>query len=220
LSTLTNKLNLVKPEKTDPADITAINENWDKLDAHTHESFDYDVSMDGHKITNVAEPESRNDVATRGFVEDFSIEGSTYVAVDENNDGNVVLRPYVPVVDDAADYVVEQGMVDGWTYRKWNSGIAEMWLYTYATETADWDDTLIVSNNVLPFNLIRDDGVHHPVLNVSGMHYQHAQCYITMANVTSNSNGDLVASAYLKCLNTDNITGDAWFNFYVMGCWK
>ncbi len=29
--------------------------------------------------------------------------------------------------DDIADYVVEQGVSDGWTYRKWASGIAECW---------------------------------------------------------------------------------------------
>lgn len=59
-----------------------------------------DIDMGGHKISNVADPTLRSDVATKGFVEDFSIEGSTYVAVDENKDGNVILRPYVPLVDD------------------------------------------------------------------------------------------------------------------------
>lgn len=29
--------------------------------------------------------------------------------------------------DNAADYVVEQGVSGGWTYRKWNSGLAECW---------------------------------------------------------------------------------------------
>lgn len=29
--------------------------------------------------------------------------------------------------DNAADYVVEQGTSGGWTYRKWNSGLAECW---------------------------------------------------------------------------------------------
>lgn len=59
-----------------------------------------DIDMEGHKITNVATPTNRSDVATKGFVEDFSIEGSTYVAVDENKDGNIVLRPYVADEDE------------------------------------------------------------------------------------------------------------------------
>lgn len=32
------------------------------------------------------------------------------------------------------DYIVEQGTKDGWTYRKWNSGVAECWkIVTYTT---------------------------------------------------------------------------------------
>lgn len=116
MSTTTTKYGFTKPEKTDPADITATNENWDKLDEaltkHTH-----DLSMSGHKITDVAEPESRSDVATRGFVEDFSIEGSTYVAVDENKDGNVVLRPFIPDVD---DFAIEDTYHRGCYYRNVN----------------------------------------------------------------------------------------------------
>lgn len=32
-----------------------------------------------------------------------------------------------------ADYVVEQGIDNSWTYRKWNSGIYEAWQYYQAT---------------------------------------------------------------------------------------
>ncbi len=32
MSTTTEKLGLIKPELSDPANITAMNENWDKLD--------------------------------------------------------------------------------------------------------------------------------------------------------------------------------------------
>lgn len=126
MSTTTTNYEFIKPERTDPADITTTNENWDKIDTALIER-DRPMSMGGYKITNVAEPESSSDVATRGFVENFSIEGSTYVAVDEKGDGNVVLRPYVPLVDDAADFVVELGTKDGWSYKKWNSGDVEVW---------------------------------------------------------------------------------------------
>lgn len=134
MSTKTTNFNFIKPEKSDPADITSTNENWDKLDEALI-NRDADLSMNGHKITDVADPERRSDVATRGFVEDFSIEGSTYVAVDENNDGNVVLRPYIPLVDDAVDYIVERGTDETgvWEYEKWNSGKAVCWcVYSYS----------------------------------------------------------------------------------------
>ena len=35
-----------------------------------------------------------------------------------------------------ADYVVEQGISDNWTYRKWNSGIAECWRYWFANNAS------------------------------------------------------------------------------------
>ena len=35
-----------------------------------------------------------------------------------------------------ADYVVEQGTDGIWTYRKWNSGIAECWGYWPATNAS------------------------------------------------------------------------------------
>ena len=40
-----------------------------------------------------------------------------------------------------ADYVVEQGTSGIWTYRKWNSGIAECWL-SYQGTVARYTDTL------------------------------------------------------------------------------
>lgn len=35
------------------------------------------------------------------------------------------------VSDNEADYIVEQGESNGWTYRKWNSGKAECWYFDY-----------------------------------------------------------------------------------------
>ena len=38
-------------------------------------------------------------------------------------------------VDTIADYIVEQGTSGIWTYRKWNSGVAECWGYWTTTST-------------------------------------------------------------------------------------
>ena len=117
-----------------------------------------------------------------------------------------------------ADYIVEQGMIDGWTYRKWASGVAEMWLYAGSNETVVGDPSVIVCQRALPFNLT--DRLR-PIINVSGYHYQHTVCYITLAYVApSDDTGDLVATAMLKCVKSDNRENYAWFNFYVMGMWK
>lgn len=49
------------------------------------------------------------------------------------------------------DYIVEQGTSDIWTYRKWNSGIAEIWGYASAeSETEDIVSTLFP----FPFKII------------------------------------------------------------------
>ena len=65
--------------------------------------------------------------------------------IDSKNIGDYVTTP--------ADYVVEQGTsTDGmWTYRKWNSGIAECWgIYTMASScTLAWG-TLYYSNKTTP----------------------------------------------------------------------
>lgn len=99
MSTKTTNFEFIKPEKTDPADITATNENWDKIDAALI-NRDKDLSMNHHRITDVAEPVNGSDVATRNFVEQHSIEGNTYVAVDYNKDGNLVLKPYIADEDE------------------------------------------------------------------------------------------------------------------------
>lgn len=43
------------------------------------------------------------------------------------NDLKAVLDEVLPSEPTIADYVVEQGVDDIWTYRKWASGIAECW---------------------------------------------------------------------------------------------
>lgn len=58
------------------------------------------INMGGHKISNMAEPEQGSDAATRNFVEQHTIDGNTYVAVDYNGDGNIVLKPYVADEDE------------------------------------------------------------------------------------------------------------------------
>lgn len=120
-----------------------------------------------------------------------------------------------------ADYIVEQGIIDGWIYRKWASGMAEMWLYAGSNEIVAGDPSVIVCSRALPFSLKMDDG-YYPVINVSGFHYQHAECYITLAIVTPHDgfSSGMMAQAMLKCTNVDNIKGHARFNFYVMGMWK
>lgn len=59
-----------------------------------------DINMDGFRITNLPLPTTGSEPATKEFVENFTVEGSTYVATDDNKDGNIVLRPYAADADE------------------------------------------------------------------------------------------------------------------------
>ena len=52
--------------------------------------------------------------------------GSAELQEQGETDNSVVIKSYV---DKAVDYIVEQGTTNGWTYRKWHSGVAECWVY-------------------------------------------------------------------------------------------
>lgn len=54
------------------------------------------------------------------FIEGAKLE----IILSINNSGRVA---YLQNSAPTADYIVEQGTTNGWTYRKWNSGIAECW---------------------------------------------------------------------------------------------
>lgn len=61
---------------------------------------DWNVNMTGHRLTGLPLPQAGSEPATKEFVENFTVEGSTYVATDDNKDGNIVLRPYVADADE------------------------------------------------------------------------------------------------------------------------
>ena len=103
MSNKTSNYGLIKPLPEEFYDIDVQNQNMDIID-EALVNRDQPMSMGGHKITNVAEPTDGSDVATRNFVERHSIAGNTYVAVDYNNDGHVVIKPYVADEDELVFY--------------------------------------------------------------------------------------------------------------------
>lgn len=58
------------------------------------------------------------------FTKKNYIEGQTVITAQNLNDINNFLGGGT---GNLADYVVEQGTSGSWTYRKWNSGVAECW---------------------------------------------------------------------------------------------
>lgn len=63
---------------------------------------------------------------------DAEVEGGT---IDENA---LYLTPSESTPSVMADYIVEQGTSGIWTYRKWNSGVAECWGTTATRSITSW----------------------------------------------------------------------------------
>ena len=72
-------------------------------------------------ILNKTIPGQGTDMSAQGvedFIDDLNLSPSDYVKLSE-----------------LGDYVIEQGTSGIWTYRKWNSGVAECWGTTSVTVT-------------------------------------------------------------------------------------
>ncbi len=82
-----------------------------------------------------------------------NIDGNSWVQFIRKEGGSWNISNWKQVLNSeiCTDYVVDQGTSGIWTYRKWNSGIAECWgIYTMTSPcTAAWG-SLYYSNNLCP----------------------------------------------------------------------
>ena len=58
--------------------------------------------------------------------------GITFGGIRNTEAFNIIDMPF-RINDTDVDYIVEQGEIDGWFYRKWNGGFAECWKIYYGT---------------------------------------------------------------------------------------
>lgn len=72
MSTTTTNLGLIKPELTDAADITAMNENWDKLDQVIKENKDEAKAYADEKIASIPTPD------VSGQIGDHNTDGTAH----------------------------------------------------------------------------------------------------------------------------------------------
>ena len=131
------------------------------------------------------------------------------------NDLKAILDSALPST--AVDYIVEQGTDGDWTYRKWNSGIAECWgTKSESKALSSWGS----------WYYVRIDGIDYPT-----------NLFTTLLNVTGSlqwAGGDLVSglttrpSAYNVTaphaigIRPNNLSGtdSATAFWYAVGKWK
>ena len=106
------------------------------------------------------------------------------------------------------DYIVEQGNQDGWTYRKWDSGIAECFKEARVTSASDYSDNVAYMKENLPFE------INSAIANVSGGQWQTWSSVIRMVHTTTT-----YIQAFMECTNPVN-SNFCWFYISVTGRWK
>jgi hypothetical protein len=118
------------------------------------------------------------------------------------------------------DYIVEQGTKDGWTYRKWNSGLAECWkILTHKTAiTTSWGalyQGTATSRQEYPFPFI-DKPVEQASLT-AGSH----QAILFPEKDGNGVNGAYASACYNVCRPSSVATVmEFYINFHVSGRWR
>lgn len=115
-----------------------------------------------------------------------------------------------------ADFIVEQGTSGMWSYRKWNSGIAEVWGRTDETKVSiggTWG-TLSVKDNAFPHYPYPFEFVENPVVNIfpesSNGNYW----------LFTGLSGDTTQSPTVSLIRPNGLTVYATINYQIRGRWK
>ena len=106
------------------------------------------------------------------------------------------------------DYIVEQGTSGIWTYRKWNSGIAEAWGYyskSIAAKSTDSDNYV-----TYPFTFTATPNI------TLGLYAGGADLY--RGHITNASTNNTQARITLINMHTAAVTFGVWINLF--GRWK
>ena len=108
------------------------------------------------------------------------------------------------------DFILEQGTSGYWSYRKWNSGIAECWCEFSTSNSVSWDDKQANAKVTLPFTF-----TEHPVVTCSGGQNGSSASYIMYVESTKS-----YVEAYMQCIKTPSDDDFCTFYFQVKGKWK
>ncbi len=129
---------------------------------------------------------------------------------------------YVVITDDdtVADFIVEQGVIDKWTYRKWNSGMAEMWasaslVTTFTNKVTDghYSAANAFPQIKYPFSLY---GTTHTQFTLNYVEAAHISSCLEQSLTMSESTPSYRPYSIRELSSETNITG----RYYVMARWK
>lgn len=113
-----------------------------------------------------------------------------------------------------ADYVVDTGTSDIWTYRKWNSGIAECWASDITSSSAGSAEGNVYWSRSNTYNFPSGLFISAPTVNIS---VGCGSSYLTWASINSLTK-DLVAWYYVH--DTNNAKNAIFNNIEAKGRWK
>lgn len=135
---------------------------------------------------------------------------------------NVPVRaPSLALGGVALDYIVEQGTLNGWTYRKWNSGLAECWYRKEHTVIiSDTWGNLYAGTSATgrtPYPFVFKEKPHETVTIKSSLGAAFAAC-------SSGGLGDNTVShtASYNAIRPSAMAEESvvFFEYYVVGFWK
>jgi hypothetical protein len=122
--------------------------------------------------------------------------------------------------NNTADYVVAQGTSGIWTYRKWNSGVAECWgAYEHTTATTKTWGSLYYSDSLTPRISYPFTFASRPTENVTFKGNSVAGWLYTEGGGFS-FNSTTQTGQYGVCRPTSIASAQLTFDYYVIGKWK
>lgn len=157
-------------------------------------------------------------------------DGAIYFKIDDDDNGilsieeggtSAVTGHDALVNLGAVDYVVDQGISGLWTYRKWNSGIAECWLTTAqdivgSTANGSLMGGYYAQLNSPPFGAMPISFVGYPISTCQAR----LGTGLGTCNVAISMNNDATTIAYITCWGnqaSNNING---VQISIKGRWK
>lgn len=117
------------------------------------------------------------------------------------------------------DYIVEEGTSGIWSYRKWNSGIAECWCYT-STSSLTWT-AYMASPSVNPY-LYYSSGwsFNLPFTLTNTSYVLNATCLTAGPNFGWVARGSKTTSSFILYIIRNGNSGSCGVDVSVKGRWK